>query len=272
MPAQFFYRNKIGRCLLKPVVSPAISKAAGVFLDSGISRILIGPFVRKNRIDLSDVSERTWGSFNAFFTRRLRAGARPVDASRDALVAPCDGLLTAVPVADDAVFSVKGICYTLSELLQDGSLAREFSGGWCLIFRLTPAHYHRYCFVDAGSFVHTRKIPGVFHTVRPIALENAPVFRVNTREYAVLDAARLGRIVQMEVGATLVGRIVNHKRTGSFLLGEEKGMFEFGGSTVILLLRAGIIAPEGESKGHTGEIPVRLGQRIGKIQALPSSV
>ena len=79
---------------------------------------------------------------------------------------------------------------------------------------------------------------------------------------SVLETRHLGRIVQIEVGAMLVGRIVNARTEGAFVRGEEKGKFEFGGSTILLLLRKGKI----EVEKSTGEVPVRMGQRIGRVR------
>lgn len=256
------YRSPIGRLLLRPLVSPGISRLAGALLDTRLSKILIKPFVRRNAIDLSEVLPEKWESFNAFFTRRLIPGARPVDGASDALIAPCDGFLSVVDLAETGEFHVKGIPYTLGSLLQDEALSGEFAAGLLLIFRLTPSHYHRYCFVDDGNFVGARSIPGLYHTVRPVALEKEPVFCRNHREYAVLETRHLGKIVQMEVGAMLVGRIVNARAEGAFVRGEEKGKFEFGGSTILLLLRKGKI----EVEKSTGEVPVRMGQRIGRVR------
>jgi len=272
MPADYFYRNAIGRMLLRPVVSRGFSKAAGAFLDTRFSKILIRPFVQVNKIDMTDCRETNYKSFNAFFTRALKPGARPVDMASEALIAPCDGLLTAVCVDAGARFLVKGIPYTLGCLLDDAALAQRFSGGTLLIFRLTPAHYHRYCFADDGRVIKSKKIRGIYHTVRPIALENVPVFRTNAREYALMETKHLGEIVQIEVGATLVGRISNHPYPAHFTRGAEKGMFEFGGSTILLLLQKGVFALSDAAKKSAGEFPVRMGQKIGTVYAFPSSV
>lgn len=116
-------------------------------------------------------------------------------------------------------------------------LAAEFDGGLCLVFRLCVDNYHRYHYFDDGSKGRNVFIPGRFHTVRPIALRNLPVFTENSREYTVMDTVHFGRAVQMEVGAMLVGKISNNHEEHEFKRGEEKGCFLYGGSTVILLLK-----------------------------------
>ena len=108
------------------------------------------------------------------------------------------------------------------------------------IFRLTPTDYHRYHYFDEGTFLIKKIIPGVFHTVRPVALEKRKVFIENQREYTVLKTKNFKDVLVMEVGALGVGKIKNHEKS-KFKRGEEKGMFLFGGSTVIVLFQKDIL-------------------------------
>lgn len=259
------YKHKLGRILASLIARPGISRAAGCFMDSRLSRPFIKPFIRKNSIDMRQAAPAEYASFNDFFTRRLVDGARPFDERKSALPSPCDGLLTVYPASRDGVFTVKGSPYTLETLLENPKLCESFEGGWMFVFRLTPSHYHRYAFPDNGKIIETRMIPGVFHTVRPQALENIPVFKTNTREYAVLDTENFGRMIYMEVGATMVGRIKNDVKTGAFTRGQEKGRFEFGGSTVILISEKGKCTPLAEMIKDTEnglEHPVLMGQAV----------
>ena len=261
----FLYRTVPGRCLLQLLIRPGVSKTMGAFLDTALSRHLVKPFVKATRLDLSDYPERTYNSFNDFFTRRIKDGRRTVDSASNALIAPCDGKLTAYPITAEGLFDIKHSVYSVADLLRDESLAAEFEGGTCLIFRLTPDDFHRYSFMDDGRILETKTLPGVLHTVRPIAFRRYPVFSENAREYAVLETANFGKVIQMEVGALFVGRIVNHPLT-AFTRGQEKGKFEFGGSTVILLLQKGAADIDGElleNTRHGLESIVRLGNRIG---------
>lgn len=261
----FLYRTAPGRALLQILIRPGVSKALGAFLDTGLSRFLVAPFVKSTKLDLSDYPDRSYASFNDFFTRTVREGRRPIDADPDALIAPCDGKLTVYPITAEGIFDIKHSCYTVTDLLRNETLAKEFEGGTCLIFRLTPDDFHRYSFMDDGKVLSSKVIPGVLHTVRPIAFRRYPVFSENAREYAVLETAHFGTVVQMEVGALFVGRIVNHPLS-SFKRGQEKGKFEFGGSTVILLLPKGVAVIDEELLQNTREGKesiVRLGNRIG---------
>ena len=263
--ANFLYHTVPGRCLLQLLIRPGVSKALGAFLDTGLSRYLVTPFVKTTKLDLSDYPERTYGSFNDFFTRHIKDGRRTVDMDPNALVAPCDGKLTVYPITAGGLFDIKHSVYSVTDLLRDEELAKEFEGGTCLIFRLTPDDFHRYSFMDNGSVLETKTLPGVLHTVRPIAFRRYPVFSENAREYAVLETANFGKVIQMEVGALFVGRIVNHPLT-TFTKGQEKGKFEFGGSTVILMLQKGAAVIDAELLENTRqgkESIVRLGNRIG---------
>lgn len=262
----FLYHTLPGRCVLRLLICPGVSKALGAFLDTGISRHLVGPFIRSTKLDLSDYPEVSYKSFNDFFTRRVKDGRRPVDMDAHTLIAPCDGKLTAYSITAEGLFDIKHSVYSVADLLRDEALAKEFEGGTCLIFRLSPDDFHRYSFMDNGSVLRSETLPGVLHTVRPIAFRRYPVFSENAREYAVLETANFGKVIQMEVGALFVGRIVNRPVT-AFTRGQEKGKFEFGGSTVILLLQKGAAKVDEELLENTRrgkESVVRLGSPIGK--------
>lgn len=261
----FLYRTVPGRCLLQLLIRPGVSKAMGVFLDTSLSRHLVKPFVKATKLDLSDYPDRAYSSFNDFFTRHIKDGRRVVDMDPRSLVAPCDGKLTVYPITAEGLFDIKHSVYSVRDLLRDEELAKEFEGGTCLIFRLTPDDFHRYSFMDEGKVLETKTLPGVLHTVRPIAFRRYPVFSENAREYAVLETVNFGKVIQMEVGALFVGRIVNLPLT-AFTRGQEKGKFEFGGSTVILLLQkdAAVIDEELlENTRNQEESIVRLGCPIG---------
>lgn len=262
----FLYHTAAGRFLLKGLTAPPLSRLVGRYLDSRFSRIHIAGFVRRNGIDLTGCEKQSFSSFNDCFTRTLRPDQRPVNMDPNALISPCDGLLSVFPIEPDRVFAVKGSRYTLSELLGGSEIAGQYGGGLCLIFRLCVGDYHRYCYMDWGAKGENHFLPGVLHTVRPIALASCPVFTQNCREYTVLNTEHFGPVTQIEVGALLVGRIQNHQGAGTFQKGQEKGLFLYGGSTILLLLepnRARLL-PELLAQCQAGqETPVRQGQTLG---------
>lgn len=262
----FLYHSTAGRFVLKILSSRTVSKVVGGFLDSPFSKGLIKPFIKHHGISLEDCESVSFRCFNDFFCRKLRRDRRPVDKTPGALIAPCDGLLSAYPIERDRVIPVKQSAYTLKSLLGGDELYKEFQGGVCLVFRLCVNHYHRYCYVDNGRKGENIFIPGRLHTVRPIALEALPVFAENCREYTVIDTENFGRIVQMEVGAMLVGKIRNYHEKQKVHRGQEKGRFLYGGSTIILLLKKGAVRLQDSLFQATAaglEVPVKLGEKIG---------
>ena len=263
----FLYKTVPGRIFLKILASRAVSKICGAFLDSKLSSFLIKGFVRKNKIELDDYQTDGIKTFNEFFRRKIKDGRRNFDMEALHLCAPCDGLLSVWPVKVNTVIPVKQSVYTVSSLLKDEILAAEYNNGLCLVFRLCVDNYHRYCYADSGNKSENIFIPGKLHTVRPIALETLPVFTENCREYTTIESKAFGKIVQMEVGAMLVGRIVNIEGKGFAERGKEKGFFEYGGSTIILLLKENSVQIKKEiiQNSQNGiETPVKMGEMIGE--------
>ncbi len=264
---RFLYKTVPGRMLLKLLVQPWVSKAAGCFLSSGCSKGLVPYYIRKHNIDMNGISIPKGGfsSFNSFFTRKRPEEYRALPQKE--LISPCDGYLHVVKIKKDVVLEVKHSGYSLGDLLKDSGLAKKFEDGTALIFRLTPSNYHRYCYPADGNVLISRRIKGKLHCVRPIALRTTPVFIQNSREYQVVKTKQFGMMVQMEVGALLVGKISNHKSlVGSYVqAGKEKGYFEFGGSTVILLFQKDSLTVNEElmkRQDEEEETPVRMGDVI----------
>ena len=265
---RFLYHTVPGRCVLKGLVQPGVSKAAGRFLDSALSARLVPGFIRRHQIDMTAYRGQRYTSFNAFFTRKKQEAA-PAE-TEGILLSPCDAFLSAYPVGDDSIFRIKHVEYSLAQLLRDKKLAGRFAGGTCLIFRLTPQHYHRYSYACSGRPLIDRTLPGVLHTVRPVAYTREPVFIENSREYVAVETENGAWMVQMEVGALLVGKICNLRPPIAVTAGEEKGYFAFGGSTIILLLESGCLVPEGvlaDALAEAGEEhSVEKGARLGMIR------
>lgn len=262
---EFLYHTVPGRLCLKVLTAPAISRSCGRFLDSPVSSRLISPFAKKNQIHLDDYLLDDVHSFNDFFSRKIRPVLRPVDMDPSHLAAPCDGLLSVWKIQRDTVLPVKQSHYTISSLLRDSRLAARYEDGYCFVFRLCVNHYHRYSYVDSGRKSPTRRIEGVLHTVRPVALREFPVFTENSREYTLIQSPALGTLLQMEVGAMLVGRIVNHDDACLVHRGQEKGFFQYGGSTIIVLAEKNAVSVRHDLLKHSKmgvETPVKMGEYI----------
>lgn len=263
----FLYKTIPGRLLLRLLVGKTLSRVTGHLMDSAVSRWFIPAFIKRNNIDMQRYKKTSYLTFNQFFVRKLKPECFYFCYDPQILAAPCDGKLTAYHLTDNNIFHIKHTVYSLRALLKDRELAEEFTGGFCLIFRLTPDDYHRYHFIDEGTILHSKRIKGKLHTVKPISLDYYPVFTQNTREYTIMQTKHYGKVVQMEVGAMCVGKICNKKKTGTFKRGEEKGMFAFGGSTVIMLFQRGSVVLDeaiftNTEKGK--ETLVTVGCRIGE--------
>ena len=260
------YGNAFGRMLLKPLTAPGLSKLAGKFLSTRISKVFIKPFIRNNHIDMSQFEPVEYESYNDFFSRRIRPEARPIDMDPGHLISPADSKLTALPITESGRFMLKHTEYTVGSLLKDPALAAEYVGGWALIFRLTVDDYHRYCYAFSGEKGENIAIPGKLHTVNPIANDFFPIYKENAREYTIVRTEGFGEVIAMEVGALLVGRIVNPQGAASVKRGQEKGYFQFGGSTVVLLLKKDTAVIDGdilENSRNGIETVVKFGEKIG---------
>ncbi|MBE5905481.1 MAG: phosphatidylserine decarboxylase [Lachnospiraceae bacterium] len=264
---EFLYETGTGRWVLKFLTRPRLSIFVGKMLDAKWSRILIPYFLKKNNISLKEYVPTRYESFNECFCRKIHPKCRPIDREPAHLISPCDGYLSAYPITNDLVVPVKQSRYRISDLLRDRELAREFEGGTCLVFRLCVHHYHRYCYPDAAVKGDNVFLPGILHTVRPIALRNVPVFTENAREYTVLHTENFGDVVQMEVGAMLVGKIKNFHGAAKVRRGQEKGHFLYGGSTIVLLLKKDAVEVSNkyfEATARQMEVPVKMGQKLGE--------
>lgn len=163
-------------------------------------------------------------------------------------------------------FTIKDISYSIEELTQSDKLAEVFAGGQLLVFRLAVDDYHRYCYVDNGDKSQNYRIRGAFHTVNPAACENVPVYKENERVISMLKSENFGLVMMMEVGAMMVGRIINYDGPSYVEKGAEKGMFQFGGSTVVLAFRRDAVEIDRDillNSQQGIETKVRYGEKIG---------
>ena len=183
------------------------------------------------------------------------------------LISPSDGKVSVYPIEENGTFWIKHTPYTVRQLLRDDKLADRYMGGWIYVIRLTVDDYHRYCYVSDGYRSSGRRIEGVLHTVNPVANDCYPIYKMNTREYCLLKTRKLGTVLTMEVGALMVGKICNYvKQPCEVHRGEEKGRFEFGGSTIIVMTEPGKVIPDQDLRTNTieyAETLVKMGEHIG---------
>lgn len=257
-----------GRFLLRILACPKISRSVGTVMDMQVSAPIVRIFVKKNHIRLDECEKQHFSSWNDFFCRKLRQESRPIAAQTDAIISPCDGKLTVYEINEKLRFPVKGRTYSLESLLRNARLAERYAGGVLFVFRLTVDDCHRFCYIADGKKSANVHIPGVLHSVNPYIAGSFPVYHENAREYSLLAARDIGMVLMIEVGATMVGRIVNRHGAARVKKGEEKGYFAFGGSTVILCFQKGRIAPDADILKNSAEgveTLVRRGERIGSV-------
>ncbi|HEY8376387.1 MAG TPA: archaetidylserine decarboxylase [Nannocystis sp.] len=245
-----------------------------------LSRAVVSAYVRYFGVDLADVDEQAhsagYDSFNAFFTRRLRPGARTIDPRREILIAPCDGLLRGVvPIERDTGITAKGHAYTIGELLADDALAEQFLGGYAATIYLHPRDYHRVHVPCDATALRVVAVPGRLLPVTAAALERSPrLFAINERLVHVLDTP-FGALAVVMIAAFGVGHMscayrhvdphprriqrVDCEPPVQLRKGDELGVFHLG-STVVVLSRPGLqpLVPADEP------IAVRMGQPLFK--------
>ncbi len=199
------------RWLPREGISRALGRVASLKPPRALLDRAIGLYVRAYRVDLSDceVPPRGFRSFNEFFSRPLREGARPLDDDTDSLVCPADGKLEDEgPIRDDASFLVKGKRYDVGELLGERAGAERFTGGRFAVVYLSPRDYHRVHAPVEGRVTLARHMGGTLFPVNRIGLEHVPnLFAKNERIAVHQETEAHGEVVTILVGAMVVGGI-----------------------------------------------------------------
>ena len=275
---RFAYETALGRTLW-PVLfgSKAVSALMGAYYDSRLSRRAIRTLAALPgcRADEAEHPLAAYRSFNDFFTRRLKPGARPVG---EQIVSPADGRLRLyLDAAADDPFPLKGATKSLRDVCGGDLPAGAPDGARydIAVIRLAPVDYHRFHFpCDCAKASATHILPGTYHSVNPIALVRAPdVYADNERHVTRYDTV-FGDMWIIEVGAFGVGTIVqtapdapSEKYQLLHRKGDEKGYFKFGGSTVIVVTTAGKIRYDKDLVRHSSdgcEVRVFCGERIAR--------
>lgn len=235
----FLYKNSLGRIILKLAVNPTISKISGIYNDSKISRKKINKFIKTNNIDMNDFIKEEYENFNDFFIRKIKENKRPFLSNKNNFISPADSKLTVYKITDDLKLTIKGSTYKLNDLINNEEDLKEYKNGHCLVFRLSVDDYHHYCYPDSGTLLKKSFIKGKLHTVRSIS-SDYEIYKTNQREYSILKTDNFDEIIYIEVGALMVGKIVNFDKE-KFNKGEEKGYFKLGGSTIVILVKDNIM-------------------------------
>ncbi|MBO4452471.1 MAG: phosphatidylserine decarboxylase [Clostridia bacterium] len=262
----FLYNKPFGKVILAVLKRRFISKLGRLYMSSPLSKPRIKKLISQCGIDMSEYEEQKYRSFNEFFIRKILPGKRVIDEDPSSAVSPADSKLTVYGITEDGVYNIKDCGYTAAALLGDIDEAKRFYGGDMFVYRLSVDNYHRYSYIDGGTEEYHRFIPGVLHTVNPVALEKYDVYGKNCREVTYLNTDNFGRVAFVEIGAMMVGKINNAHPEGRFEKGSEKGYFSFGGSTIAVLYEKGAIIPDpdiAENSKENTETLVRLGEKVG---------
>ena len=254
MSLSTFAAAQLLRALPRVRLSRAVGRLCDRELPSPVAQHLLRVYCRAYGVNLEEAAPcGGYPSFDAFFTRGLREGARTI--SQDALVSPADGRLSAAGRIDaGARLFVKGQAYEVGELTGDPRDAARYTGGEFAVVYLAPGDYHRVHSPADGEVTLVRGIPGDLYPVNRIGELHVPgLFVRNSRVQIVLETRGLGRVSVVMVGAVIVGRITVSGVEGSDVppgdhtfepsrrvaRGDELGMFHLG-STVVLLLEPGV--------------------------------
>lgn len=244
---------------------------------------LIGRVLKAYDVDMSQAEQAdpfAYASFNAFFTRALKAGARPLPADAQAIACPADGRISKFgAIRDGRIFQAKGRDFSAAELLGDEAAAAAYANGRFITVYLSPRDYHRVHAPLTGTLRETLHIPGRLFSVAPFAVEAVPrLFARNERLVCHFDGAH-GPFVVVMVGAMLVSGVetvwsgveippyasaVVHKHWRGKGIRLERGaeLARFNmGSTVILLLPSGLAEFD---PGLSIQMPVEMGRPIGR--------
>ncbi|KQN98428.1 MULTISPECIES: archaetidylserine decarboxylase [Stenotrophomonas] len=263
----------------------SMARALAYSRNPRVSRWLIDTVTRKFDVNLAEAADpdpRSYASFNAFFTRALKPGARVADADPRALLMPADGRISQLgPIEDGRIFQAKGQSFTAAELLGNARDAEPFADGLFATVYLSPRDYHRVHMPWTGTLRETVHVPGRLFSVGPDAVANVPrLFARNERLVCHFDTD-FGPMVQVMVGALLVSgvetvwsgeeipaygdRITRKDWRGKGITLErfaEMARFNYG-STVIVLLPPGVAEFD---PALMAESPVRLGQLLARLK------
>lgn len=243
---------------------------------------LIGRIVEAYRVDLDEAATAdlaAWPHFNAFFTRALKPGARPLADGAGTVLCPADGKVSqSGPIAAGRLLQAKGQDFTVASLLADDTTAAAYADGAFLTVYLSPRDYHRVHMPLAGELVETVHVPGRLFSVAPFAVAAIPrLFARNERLVCRFEGEH-GPFAVVLVGAMLVSGIETvwggvevppyasaitrrdwRARGVRLERGAELGRFNMGSTAIVLLPAGGRFDP-----ALAPESPVRMGQAVGR--------
>jgi len=252
MSAVSFATAHILRVLPRERIGRAIGKLADTPWAQPLGRAVVGIYRRAYDVALDECSQQTgWSTFDAFFTRTLREGVRPLDPDPEAVLSPADGRIESIARIDaGGTFSVKGRPYTVEELVGDAAESRRFTGGTALVVYLSPRDYHRVHAPITGAIRRIRSMRGDYYPVNALGLRHVPSLFCRNRRVAIEIEGNdaVGHVTVVMVVAMIVGRITtvglrdtdvaygDHAFEPPLRVkrGDEIGVFHLGSTAVVL--------------------------------------
>jgi phosphatidylserine decarboxylase len=270
------YNTSFGRILTQMVFSRrTVSLLIGWLCRRSFSRHFISPFAKWSQLDSNELPchWHEFRSFSEFFTREMAPGQRKIAGDDSVCIAPVDGKIYVLPeLKMDEYLRVKRCLFNLSGLLNDRVTAQKFDGGMAVIFRLCLSDYHRIHFPVSGVPDLPVAINGRCYAGGPYDKTSyVPFYSENVRMVTKIKSDGFGDVAMVEIGAFTIASIVQKYQPGQYVRrGEEKGWFEPGGSTVVLVFQKGAINVDTELQEYTRrgmETRVRFGDSIGRVAA-----
>jgi phosphatidylserine decarboxylase len=268
---RFFYRNRLGKQLRCLINRRWLGQLVATYYNSSLSKSKIPSFIQDHNIDLNEYKKSeidAYASFNDFFIRELKVGARSIDPSPSTITSPADSKVLVIPdISKDVPFFVKNHTFDLEKFLGDATLAKQFYGGTMMIFRLAPYDYHHFHFPVDCIPSTSISINGLFESVNPIVYkEGIQPLTENERHLILLKTEKYDTIAMVPVGAMIVGKIIETYTPGQqYKKGDDAGYFAFGGSTVVLLFKPNVMTPNNLFVQHSEqgiETSIRVGEKI----------
>ena len=263
------YESEPQRSLTQWIKSqPLYDRLYALYENSRWSTREIEPFIRKHHIDLAEFEPVQWRSFAEFFDRRFRPGVRRFPSAPEEMGAFAEARYFGWrKVTSDQKFPVKGHSLNPAQILGSAERARLFARGPVLLVRLAPVDYHHVHYFDDGKTLDHQRLGNRLWTVNWHALQSKPdILFANERNVNILETRNFGRLGFVEVGALSVGRIAQvHPVDLPFKRGEEKSVFRFGASAIVVFGEPGKWSPSADVLAHTNEnveTLLRLGECV----------
>lgn len=272
MNAITYATAQILRVLPRRGITRAMGRLADFPWPSRVGKAVVDIYCRAYGVELDECRKASdFVSFDEFFTRQLRDGARPLPEDKGVVVSPADGYVDSLGPVDGRSFHVKGRPYRVDELVGDEEEARRYEGGLGCVVYLSPRDYHRVHAPAAGSLVAIRSMPGDYYPVNSIGVKHVDNLFVRNRRVAiVIDTEELGRITVVMVAAMVVGRITVtgvdardvplgvHPISPAIDVarGDEIGIFHLGSTAVVFFEKRARL------KWAASEGPIRFGHPL----------